>query len=341
MTVGRRAPSSRFRILQYEERLRAAGVDPVFRPADAGHGRFAQWLSRAWELRNVDRWSVLFLQKPNYLLYPRDATRMLDRLPNELVFDFDDAVYIDPASGALREKRVLDAIHYLLGRSRTVTVGNAHLAEFASRFAKSVRIIPTAIDTDRWYPAEEHGNAGNEREVVIGWIGSRQNLSELAAIREPLLAVLSRHPCRLHVISNANMSQFIGASGLRHPNVHCFPWSEKSELRLLAEIDVGLMPLRASPYALGKCGFKIVQYMALGKPAVASTVGANNEIIEHGVSGFLVTAAKAWQDAMETLVADVACRRAMGRAARDRAVARFSLHAVFPLLLRAIRPMPS
>src|SRR5204863_2488648 len=103
-----------------------------------------------------------------------------------------------------------------------------------------------------------------------------------------------------------------------------------SELEDLGRIDVGLMPLPDSPFAGGKCAYKLIQYMALARPGVASPVGANREVVTDGVDGFLPATPAAWEDALVRLIEDPDLRARVGAAARARIESAYSLQAVLP-----------
>jgi glycosyltransferase involved in cell wall biosynthesis len=334
LTAGKNAPSSKFRIVQYERLLRQAGIDPLFRPSNEWPGRIGQAIRRGLVLRSVDAKTTIFLQKPNYLLYPTPAPQVLDKLTNEVILDLDDAVFVDPATGKPQPHTTLTALKYLVARSQVVTVGNAYLADFAAKYNSNVRIIPTAIDTEFYKP---YSAATVFRTTVLGWIGSQQHLSELAILKDLWSDLVSRDRCRLLVISNTSPKRFLEITGLVHPNIDYFVWSNDRERELLARIDIGLMPLRPSPYALGKCGFKLIQYMAMGKPAVASPVGVNKEIIRHGRTGMLASEPGDWKTCLEQLLEDPSLRQAMGQAARESIVRRYSVSVVFPRMLEVIR----
>ena len=69
-----------------------------------------------------------------------------------------------------------------------------------------------------------------------------------------------------------------------------------------------------------------IEAAAAGRPAVVTDVGANAEIVEHGVTGWVVPPGDpaAVASALSRLAADPDHRARMGRAARTRAVERFS-----------------
>ena len=88
------------------------------------------------------------------------------------------------------------------------------------------------------------------------------------------------------------------------------------------------MPLPNDEWAQGKSGFKIIQYMAAGKPVVASPVGANCQIIDEGQTGFFATSVEDWEQAVLKLVRSRELRVQMGVAARKKARELYSIKAV-------------
>lgn len=72
------------------------------------------------------------------------------------------------------------------------------------------------------------------------------------------------------------------------------------------------MPLQDNPWERGKCGYKLIQYMACGKPVVASPVGVNQQIVTHGENGYLAQSPAEWESALAQLVSDQTLRQRMG-----------------------------
>jgi glycosyltransferase involved in cell wall biosynthesis len=92
------------------------------------------------------------------------------------------------------------------------------------------------------------------------------------------------------------------------------------------------MPIPDSPWTRGKCGYKLIQYMACGLPVVASAVGVNRQIVEEKINGLLADTTEQWVQALQVLKADAERSREMGMAGRLKVEARFSLQATAPRL---------
>jgi glycosyltransferase involved in cell wall biosynthesis len=114
-------------------------------------------------------------------------------------------------------------------------------------------------------------------------------------------------------------------------------WSEETEVKEIQGFDVGIMPLPDEPWERGKCGYKIIQYMACGKPTVASPVGVNQHIIAEGVDGFLAATPVQWVQALRTLRHDHGLRGRMGKAARRKVEREYSLQVTAPRLASLLR----
>jgi glycosyltransferase involved in cell wall biosynthesis len=277
---------------------------PLFRPWAAAR-RYRQ----LDDLRDGD---VVFFQRPMVELptawFERRAAR-----GRASVFDFDDAFFLD--LGGRRKLRQIVAV------VDQVIAGNAYLAEQAGAPDKTT-VIPTVVDTDRFRALPTRDRRG--AEVVVGWTGLRGNYPQLLSAYPGIAAALARTGARLLVISNAPPPPPLRAIA------EYVPWREASELEDLARIDIGIMPLPDTPFTRGKCAFKLIQYMALGRPGVASPVGANREVVTDGGDGFLPEGDRAWEETLVRLIEDPALRARVGSAARARIESAYSLRAVVP-----------
>jgi glycosyltransferase involved in cell wall biosynthesis len=241
--------------------------------------------------------------------------------------DLDDAVFhnydrhrLAPVRWAWGRK-----IDRLMRGATLVTAGNAYLAQRA-RDAGSpwVEVIPTVIDLDR-YPRVAPSRPATGAPVDIVWIGSPATAAYLQALASPLQRLAAEQSIRLVVI---------GAEPPRWPGVNVIPksWSADSEAAEIARCHIGVMPLPDSPWERGKCGYKLIQYMACGLPVVASPVGVNREIIEPDRNGLLASDDEQWTVALRRLTVDAALRQRLGAAGRGTVERHYSVQALAPRL---------
>jgi hypothetical protein len=132
-----------------------------------------------------------------------------------------------------------------------VIAGNNYLAEWFSDYASDVRIIPTAVDTQRYQPIIELND--KSKKFTIGWIGSDANIRYLYTIETPLKHFLSDFPdSELLVISDKNPC----FPNLPNDQVNYIPWSPEVEVQAIQLMNVGIMPLPNNRYTIGKCSLK-------------------------------------------------------------------------------------
>ena len=162
--------------------------------------------------------------------------------------------------------------------------------------------------------------------MVVGWIGIPLNAHYLNIVVPALRAV---EGVTLHVVGGVAPAELAGIA-------QNLPWTEDSEIARIAAFDVGIMPLHDTPWERGKCAYKLLQVMAAGKPVIASPVGANRQVVQHGVNGFLADNPDEWADALRRL-ADPELRRRMGEEARRTVETQYSTAVVAPKLAAILR----
>jgi glycosyltransferase involved in cell wall biosynthesis len=333
-----RTPGQRFRIEQWTPHLRAHGIEIAFSPflegdgasvfANPGHAsRKARWVlsslaRRCAEAIRRTRADLVYIFREGALIGPALAERMLHLQGRPFVFDFDDAVwvrYVSPANGLLSHLRFPAKTQTLCRKARHVLAGNAFLRDYALRFNPRVSVIPTTIDTDLYRPRSR----GESALPVIGWSGSFSTVQYLDLVRGALERLARRRRFRVVVVGGTGFS----ASGVE---VECRPWRADTEIDEISGFDVGIMPLPDDEWARGKCGLKALQYMALEVPPVVSPVGVNAEIVEDGTNGLWARSEDDWVEQLDRLLTDLALRRRLGVAARQRVDLAYSAAAVTP-----------
>lgn len=336
--------SSRLRFLQLEPHLRNAGVDCVAFPLlddlqlqmRYAKGRYGlSGLLRAYFMRigvllRRKIFDVIWIEKEALPWTPTWLEReLLQGMP--YVLDYDDAIFhnYDRHSSRLVRHFLGDRIDRLMAGASSVVVGNSYLAWRAHRAgARRVEVLPTVVDLNRYTPIKASGRSARVPRVV--WIGSPSTVRYLNELREPLVSLRRQLDFVLQVITRNPID-------LPDVNVEFVPWSEETEVSALLEGDVGVMPLPDSPWERGKCGYKLIQYMACGLPVVASPVGANKEIVRVGENGFLASTDREWVETLAMLLKDGALRQRMGEAGRKRVEQEYCVQQVAPKFTSILR----
>lgn len=294
-------------------RYRLAAFQPYLE--QAGHslelhvfGR--RWWSRLWELRRLRGASVILQRR----LLPSLELAMLRRIVKHLIFDFDDAVFLRDSFSprGLHHAGRLRRFAATVGACDAVVAGNSFLAGEAGRWARPdrVHVIPTCVDPARYVP--RWAPASRELPLELVWIGSSSTLQGLERMAPVLEAIGKQMPgVRLQLICDR-------FPRLRHLPVVERQWSEADEAQAIASSDVGISWMPDDLWSKGKCGLKVLQYMASGLPVVANPVGIHAEMIRPGESGFLAQTPEEWIEVLTRLRGNVELRHRLGQAGRSR-----------------------
>lgn len=275
---------------------------------------------RMAQVRTAAGYDLIFLHREAFMT---GSTRFEARLAASgvpLIYDFDDAIWLMDVSDGNRKLRWLkdpDKTKRIIGMADLVIAGNDYLASYAKAYNPRVEMLPTVVDTELYQPVQQERADG---KVVIGWTGSHTSMSHLLPAIPMLRSVQDRFGERVsfRIISDRTLE----VQGLDIENVR---WNSATEATDLAGIDIGIMPLEDSEWSKGKCGFKGLQYMGMGKPAVMQDIGVNRTIIQDGVNGFLASTPEQWSECLSRLVEDADLRRRIGCAARETVVQHYSM----------------
>lgn len=278
-------------------------------------------LTRLADVVRARRYDVVFVYREALMVNTDLIEQMLARSSAQLVYDFDDAIWIPAISTgneALGWLRGASKVDRIIRRADLVLAGNEYLADHARALNSNVHVMPTTVDTDLYAPPPPRP----EGRVRIGWSGSPSTAPYFDALAPALVRVQERFGDRVEVRMFGDgkyASEQLGIRGVA--------WTRESEPVEVARMDVGVMPLPDDPWARGKCGFKALLYMAFGVPAIVSPVGVNTDIIRDGENGLLARTDDEWVDALTALIEDPARRHRLGMAGRETVVARYSVQA--------------
>ncbi len=331
----RQAPSQRFRFEQYLKFLQEKGItydfssfldiktwQLLYKP---GHAFQKIWGILKGFFRRIKL--IFLLSQYDFVFIHREATPIgppvFEWLIGEvfrkkIIYDFDDAIWLPNTSASNRIAARLkwhQKVESICRWSYKVSCGNQYLCDYALQFNNNVVLNPTTIDT-----TDQHNRLKNQQtgKFVLGWTGTHSTLPYLKPLFSVLEKLYQSHVFTLHVIANAPPEE-------RAAFIHFIPWQKETEIDDLLGFNVGMMPLTDDPWAKGKCGFKALQYMALGIPALVSPVGVNTEIVENGVNGFICKTEEDWYQALEIMMTDADLRKKMGAAGRKTVEKQYSV----------------
>lgn len=331
-TTGVNAPSSRFRVRQHIGALHEHGVDvteysprvpqamPMPGPLARVRRRYLAPITAAWLAAHaVSRLPVIAASRAADLVWLERTfvpgmEWVAGALAAPIVLDIDDAVWLEGLAGRQAPG--------LARRATAAIAGNTYLADWLSQYCRRVHVVPTAVDCARIDPAvlrQPHDG------LVIGWTGTSGNFRYLETIAPALRIVLAERPgaSLLVVADRAPDLPALGSLPIRF-----VAWSPRTEIEVLGQMDIGLMPLVDDAWTRGKCSFKMLQYMAAGVPSVVSPVGMNRDVLAQGDVGLSAESIDEWVATLRRLAADPDLRARLGAGGRAVALAHYDVPVV-------------
>ena len=327
LTQGRKQPSTRFRWAQYISDFQKGGFFVNELESYTGAYAPASKLRRpAWLVASIfeNAQRTLRANQHDIRFLQRNLTATLctwePLLKDPFVFDVDDAIFLGPrGSSANRIAR----------NASLILCGNNYLANHFEKFC-TVAVVPTAVDADRFVPSNVK-NIGHRQ--IIGWSGSSSGLKYVYAIESAIKEILLRHPNSFLKIVSDRQPIF---KSLPQERVIYERWTAEREVEVLQEFTLGIMPLEDDPWARGKCSFKMLTYMAVGIPVVASPVGMNRDLLIQTSCGYGASSKDDWVSAISTILANVGLASGMGAAGRKLVEQSYSRAVIAPKLVELL-----
>ena len=329
------APSQRFRFEQYYAILDKAHytyhISPfldmqawsiLYKP---GHFALKIWkillgfFRRCLDLFTMADYDYVFIHREATPIGPPIFEWFIAKvLRKKIIYDFDDAIWLENSS---TYNRIVAGIkwHSKVGAickwSHKVSCGNDFLADYARQFNTNVVVNPTTIDTEHLHNQVKDQHTPT---LTIGWTGTHSTSQYLHDIVHILQKLEQTFDFTFLVISNAEPT--FNLRSLRY--IH---WNKDTEIEDLLQFNIGIMPLRDDDWSRGKCGFKALQYMSLGIPALVSPVGVNTKIVDSNVNGMICNNPTEWEASISAFLTDAHLRVQLGIAARAQIVKHYSV----------------
>lgn len=277
-----------------------------------------------WKIRSVD---LVWVEKEAFPYLPFFFESLVFALAKKVIVEYDDAIFHNYDSHRSSIIRVLlgKKIDRVMSRASCIIVGNEYLEDRAREArAHEIFIVPSVVSMKKYKVLDEL----RESEFpVIGWIGTPMTQKYLNVIEIVLDELFLEIPFKLHLIG---VNEGFWSE---KPYIVSVPWSDSTEVEELQKFDIGIMPLLDDRFERGKCGFKLIQYMACGKPVLGSPVAINKTIIQNGYNGYLCGSLEEWKCYLRLLLENGRVRSEMGRNSRADFEKNYSVEKWGPRLL--------
>lgn len=331
------APSQRFRFEQYIDLIQNEGYEITMKPFLSEKGwntlyKEGSTLAKVLTLSGsfLRRWALIFqLSKYDHIFIHREASMIgppvfewiiAKLLQRKYIYDFDDAIWLpnySESNARFQQLKMYKKVNKAMKWADRITAGNTYLEEYARQFNSNTQVIPTTIDTEHVHNLD--GNPKTELPI-IGWTGSHTTMQYLESLIPVLDELAQEIKFKFRVISNQAMN-------IEREYLEFVRWNKETEIEDLAALNIGVMPLVDNDWSRGKCGFKALQYMSLGIPAIVSPVGVNSTIIENAKNGYLCSSSEEWKDKLLDLIQHPEKRTELGQAGRKRVEEAYSVNA--------------
>jgi glycosyltransferase involved in cell wall biosynthesis len=337
----RNGASSRLRSYQYLSYLNSLGCECIYFPLHSdtylrllyskkfrGFQAILSYSLRLKTLLSVKKDDIIFIEKELFPYIPSFFEYLLWKCGFKFIVDYDDAIHHNYDKNQSIFIRLLlgNKISKIMRNANYVIVGNKYLYDYAKNNGVSNLIkIPTVVDGNKYFKKSSNNNIVN-----IGWIGTPAT----SYFIKPLLPLFES----LHKEFNINFT-FVGArqEDFNYNFIKCVDWHENSEVEAIQSFDIGIMPLGDSYFEKGKCGYKLIQYMACGIPVVASSIGENIFIVDHAKNGYLASSIRDWNNYLNRLILDKTLRDKLGEEGLLKINALYTISSQGPKLLETLK----
>lgn len=343
------APSTRWRVMQLLPYLEKEGIHSQRYELPKNP------LRRYFLFNRAKLFHIVFLQKR---LMSNFWIKTLKSKSKLLVYEFDDAVYLDRKTTKLskmRNKRFQNTISL----ADCVITTNSYLATYAGKFSNNVKILPNAVDINHWKvkphgltavspfdmqsrgaPARCHMAGGEpctvpqsgtgawvkpdrkSDKIIVGFMGSSTTSFYLEPFVEKFRFLCDLFPrIVFRIVSD---KPFI-MKGVR---TEYKLFNEETEVEDMHSFDIAIAPYPEDGWTMGKFPVKVLSYMACGLPIVSSDVTCVRRLLQDGETGLLAETPDDWERKLALLFEAPALREKLGKNARSRVESVYSIEKV-------------
>jgi glycosyltransferase involved in cell wall biosynthesis len=275
----------------------------------------------------ASKFDVVFIQEP---IIPFGLERLLKLVNKNIVFQITDAVFLDQqkTDNFFERLRVRTLFKYwkrIAMVARCCLVENDYNKVAVLKFCPNIHKIIGPMDVNKYFIREDKKEGNN---IIIGWIGTPFTTKYLYEVKDVFMELSKKYDIILRLVGAKKDFKIDGV------NYEIKEWKLDAELKWLSTFNIGIMPLSDDMWTKGKGGYKLLQYMSMGIPAVVSAIGVNKEIVDDEVDGFLCGTKEEWVKKLSVLIEDKKIREKIGKNARDKIEKHYSLEKATTKLIK-------
>ena len=297
-------PSSRYRIYQYLDSYKNAGIDVKVAPLFGSYffvsnkiikilGTLFYYFRRFFNLLQVYKYDIIYIEYELFPYFSSVFEKLFTILKVRYIVDYDDAIFHNYNQSNNRLIRFLlsNKIDSVIKSANYVITGSPYLTEYVTRLNPSCIEIPTSVSKKKY---EFNSNSKKNTVFTIGWIGSKTTSGNVLKLIPAFETLKDKIDYQLNLIGFDENE----LKKLTHLNTHLITWDAKTEIEEIKKFDLGIMPLDDTPFNQGKCGFKLIQYMGCSLPTLSTPLDANKKINRNGKNLYAITT-EDWVKAIE------------------------------------------
>jgi glycosyltransferase involved in cell wall biosynthesis len=289
------------------------------------------YLKRIKLLLTQKKFDVLWIEYELFPWIPLLEELLLKFSNIPYIVDYDDAIFnnYEMHQNIFTRSLLKNKIKKVMKNAAVVITGNNYLKNYAlNAGARQVNFIPTVIDLNHYKKQASLKNS----VCTLGWIGTPATEKYLSLIKPALMEVSKKIPLKLLIVGGKSFK-------VDNLEIEYIDWHEETEASNIYKMDIGLMPLVDDEWTRGKCGYKLIQYMACAKPVIASPVSANCDIVDHQLNGLLANSTQEWVDAILTLATQSDLREQFGLAGQKKIEASYCVQVTAEEMVKTFKSL--
>tara|TARA_Y100000768_G_scaffold387849_1_gene380594 strand:- start:1200 stop:2270 length:1071 start_codon:yes stop_codon:yes gene_type:complete len=290
-------------------------------------GTIKGYIKRIFDISNAGSYDIIYIFLWVSPFGKYFLEKALLKKARKVIYDFDDSIFLDSKNSLQNILRNPSKFNYLIKNADHVILSSPFNLKRCKDNNKNnaATYIPCSLDTKRFKPLDNFSN----NKVILGWTGTFSSIPYLDSIKRVLIKLKKERDFKLLLITNFNYE-------FPEMDLEVIEWKKDTEILDLNRIDIGLYPIHMDEWSLGKGGLKIMQYMSVGIPGVATDFGTAQHIINHGSNGFLVSQEDEWVDVLKLLIDNKKLRKKIGSQALNDLKKNYSYNAVKHLYINIL-----